>query len=245
MDASLLTVWGRSGAGKSTLAVNLACVLAKTRCVGLISSNLQYGHLQSFFGQTIREGKGLLNALENPAQTKEYFWKAGTLNTLSNVFLLSVPNDYTGLQADTVSQEAVEGLLDHARSVFDVLIVDGSEEVTNPVSGVSLAYSKQILTVHRQSVSSGLWYRSMGDFIRQLHLEDKLLHLIQEAPSGIHEYAPALRIQPGFTLPYIEEAQALEDGGTPIAFEPRKRCRRYAKTAEQIVQDLWNREVIL
>jgi MinD-like ATPase involved in chromosome partitioning or flagellar assembly len=245
MDASLLTVWGRSGAGKSTLAVNLACALAKTRCVGLISSNLQYGHLQSFFGQTIRDGKGILNALENPAHTKDYFWKAGMLNTFSNVFLLSVPNEYTGLQADTVTQEAVEGLLDHARAIFDVLIVDGCEDITNPVSSVALAAAKQILTVHRQSISSGMWYRSMGDFRRQLHLEDKLLHLIQEAPSGIHEYAAALHIQPRVTLPYIAEAQVLEDGGTPVCFDTRKRCRRYSRIMEQLIQDLWDREVII
>jgi MinD-like ATPase involved in chromosome partitioning or flagellar assembly len=138
MDASLIAIWGRSGAGKSTLAVNLACALAKTRCVGLISSNLQYGHLQSFFGQTIESGKGLLNALENPAHSKDYVWKAASVSLLENIFLLTVPNDYTGLQADSVSMEAVEDVLDHARALFDVIIVDGSEDITNPVSGVSM-----------------------------------------------------------------------------------------------------------
>ena len=171
MDASIIAVWGRSGVGKSTLAVNLACALADTRCVGLISSNLQYGHLQSFCGQTIENGKGLLNALENPAHTKEYFWKAASNGLLENVFLLTVPNEYTGLQADCVSMEAVEVVLDHARALFDVIIVDASEDVTNPVSGVALTQARQVVVVHRPSVASGLWFRSMGDFIFQLHLK--------------------------------------------------------------------------
>jgi Flp pilus assembly CpaE family ATPase len=244
MDASLLAISGRSGAGKTTLVVNLACALAKTRCVGLISSNLQYGHLQSCFGQTIQSGKGLFNALENPRRAKDYFWKAGTAGVESNVFLLSVPNDYTGLQADGVTQESVETLLDHARAVFDIIITDGCENIVNPVSSISLAYAKQVLVLHRQSVASGLWYRSLGDFIFQLHLGDKMLHLIQETPASIYEYTSALQIESGFSLPYISEAQELENGGNPIYLQTDKHCTRYKRVIDQIVQDLWNREVI-
>ena len=245
MNANLIAIWGRSGSGKTTLAVNLACALAKTRCVGLISSNLQYGHVQGFFGQTIQSGKGLLNALENPSDTKEYFWKSGSSGLLENVFLLTVPNDYTGLQADSVTMEAVEDVLDHARSIFDVLIVDGSEDITNPVSSVSIAKARQVIVLHRQSVASGLWYRSMGDFLFQLHLETKLLHLIQETPASIHEYASALHMQTEIGLPYVSDAQAMEDGGGPIYLDSQKHSRRYGKTIDRLVSNLLEREAIL
>jgi len=55
--------------GKTTFAVNLACVLSKRDVlVGLISSNLTYGELQTFFGQVVSPGKGLYEALheDNP-----------------------------------------------------------------------------------------------------------------------------------------------------------------------------------
>jgi MinD-like ATPase involved in chromosome partitioning or flagellar assembly len=245
MDANLIAVWGRSSSGKSTLAVNLACALAKTRCVGLISSNLQYGHLQGFFGQTILNGRGLLNALENPSDTKEYFWKAGSSGLLENIFLLTVPNDYTGLQADSVTMDAVEDVLEHARAIFDVLIVDGCEEITNPISSVSIAKARQVIVLHRQSVASGLWYRSMGDFLFQLHLESKLLHIIQETPGSIHEYASALRVQPKLELPYVSDAQGLEDSGVPVYLDRNGPSRRYGKAVELLAKHLYESEVVL
>jgi hypothetical protein len=139
----------------------------------------------------------------------------------------------------------VEALLDNARAVFDILIVDGCEDITNPVSSVSIAHARQVLVLHRQSVASGLWYRSLGDFIFQLHLAEKMLHLIQESPTSIYEYASALHIQPAFDLPYVAETQALEDGGNPIYLQTHKHCARYKRAIDQLVQDLWNREVIM
>lgn len=242
MDANIITIWGKSGAGKTTLAVNLACALAEHSCVGLISANLQYGHLQSFFGQEVADNRGLLTALQDPGKTKDCFVPAG--NGLMNLFLLSVPHGYTGLQADTISQADVEAVLDRVRSAtFDILIVDGSENITNPVSSVAISQSKQIITVHKPTVASGLWFRSMGDFIFQLHLEEKLLHIVQETPFGIqpHEYLSAMRLNADIELPHVPDALRLEDSGTPIVLESNKICRRYKKEIQQLIQVLHNK----
>lgn len=245
MDASIITIWGRSGAGKTTLAVNLACALAQTRCVGLVSSNLQYGHLQVFYGQTIRPDKGLLNALEDPAGTKKFFWKSGKSSELmENLFLLTVPNDYTGLLCDNVSQESVEQVLERARPFFEVLVIDGSEDLMNPVSSVGITQSSHTVIIHNPSVASGLWYRSMGDFIYQLHLEDKLSHVTQESPWGLapQEYAAALGLDADVQLPYVQNARQLEDNGSPIFLENDKACKRYKKQLTRLLEILHDKE---
>ena len=52
MNAKIITIWGANGSGKTTVAVNLAAALAdRDYMVGIISSKLLYGELQSFFGK--------------------------------------------------------------------------------------------------------------------------------------------------------------------------------------------------
>jgi MinD-like ATPase involved in chromosome partitioning or flagellar assembly len=67
--SKIIAVWGKDNSGKTTFAVNMACALAnRDRLVGLISSNLIYGDLQVFFGQSVPPEKGLFRALndDNP-----------------------------------------------------------------------------------------------------------------------------------------------------------------------------------
>ena len=60
MSNKIYAVWGGKNSGKTTFAVNLACTLSKRDVlVGLISTNLIYGDLQVFFGQSVPEVKGL------------------------------------------------------------------------------------------------------------------------------------------------------------------------------------------
>ncbi|GHU94319.1 hypothetical protein FACS1894208_05180 [Clostridia bacterium] len=235
--SSIITIWGKSGAGKTTAALNLAAALSQSRCVGLISSNLQYGLLTD-------GDKGLLNALEEPSRTKECFVKS---SFAENLFLLSVPVGYSGLLADNVSNEDAEQVLDSALSYFEVLIADGSEDITNPVSSVALSQSGKIIAVHKPSVAAGVWYRSMSDFISQLHLENKLLHVIQQAPWHIEatEYASALRINVSLSLPYVPNAPQLEDNAKPIILESEKYCRRYGKAIIELSKIVSDSEVVL
>lgn len=69
MSSKIIAVWGGSNSGKTTFAVNLACALStRDQLVGLISSNLTFGELQIFFGQSVPPEKGLFKALseDNP-----------------------------------------------------------------------------------------------------------------------------------------------------------------------------------
>ena len=107
----IITIWGRSNAGKTTVAANLALALAeKGKIAGIISSNLQYGHLQILFGQTIHEKHGIYRAIEDN-DANGHFWKSG-LN--ENVFLLSVPNEYCRMDFENVTLRQAEELIKQA-----------------------------------------------------------------------------------------------------------------------------------
>lgn len=70
MSSKIYTIWGGKHSGKTTFAVSLACALSKRdKLVGLISSNLTYGELQTFFGQSVPEEKGIFEALREKAPT--------------------------------------------------------------------------------------------------------------------------------------------------------------------------------
>ena len=74
MNAKIITVWGANGSGKTTVAVNLAAALAdRDMMVGIISSKLTYGELQSVFGKRIEPEKGIYKAISNGCNTKNMF----------------------------------------------------------------------------------------------------------------------------------------------------------------------------
>ena len=95
MSNKIYAVWGGNNSGKTTFAVNLACALSKRDVlVGLISTNLIYGDLQVFFGQSVLEEKGLFQALndDNPNIGEKFM----EYEQSKNLFFLSLPTHYTG-----------------------------------------------------------------------------------------------------------------------------------------------------
>jgi MinD-like ATPase involved in chromosome partitioning or flagellar assembly len=145
MSSKIYAIWGGNSSGKTTFAVNLACALSKRDVlVGLISSNLTYGELQTFFGQAVSPEKGLYEALrEDNPNIGEKFTEYGESK---NLFFLSIPTHYSGLLCDTVTLESVERMMNAASLVFDILLVDGATEINNPVSGVGLWLADGIFT---------------------------------------------------------------------------------------------------
>jgi len=239
MRCKIITAWGRSGSGKTTFAVNLALALAQRQfIVGIISSNLQYGNLQVFFNQSIREDKGIFQALESAnGSVNDHFWKCGLHD---NLFLLSVPNGYKGLLADGITGEAAEALLTQASVFFDFLIVDGSEEINNPLSSVALTLSSTIYTLHRPSISGCLWLRSMEDFILQLHLKDRMVHILSghDGSCTVEDFLRITGLHYSQELPFVKAAPMLENAGTPIYLDGEKESRRYRRILESIADDL-------
>jgi len=239
VSAKIIAVWGKSNSGKTTFAVNLACTLSKRdRLVGLISSNLNHGDLQVFFGQSVPPEKGLFRALnEDNPNIGEKFTEYGESK---NLFYLSVPSLYTGLLCDTVTLQNVERMINDAALVFDILVVDGDGDIANPVSGAGLWLSEKIYTLHKPSVAAQMWHQGVSDFVRELHIADKQVHVMQ-TPNGEFcgkTYQNMTGLSFAYELPYVKRAPELENAGRPIYFFQDRSCRRYSKVLEQIANEV-------
>lgn len=239
MKCKMITIWGRAGSGKTTFAVNMALALAERKfIVGVVSSNLLYGNLQVFFNQSIREDKGIFQALDNGLDgVNEHFWKCGIQE---NLFLLAVPNGYKGLLADGVTGDEAHTLLSEASSYFDFLIIDGSEEINNPISSVALTLSSSIFTLHRPSIASCLWLRAMEDFIKQLHLKERLVHLLNanDGSCPIEAFLKNTGIHYSYELPFVKMASTQENAGTPIYLSSDKESKRYSRILDSLSEEL-------
>ena len=239
MSSKIIAVWGGSSNGKSTFATNLACALStRNLLVGLISANLVFGELQIFFGQNVSPEKGLFRALsEDNPNIGEKFVEYGECK---NLFFLSVPTWYTGLLCDTVTLTQVEQMITAASVVFDILVIDGAAELTNPVSSVGLWLAETICTLHWPSIAAQMWYQSVADFVRELHIAEKQIHILLE-PDGEFDdqtYREMTGLSFPFELPYVKRATELQNAGTPLYFCRDRACRYYGKVLEQIADRL-------
>ena len=239
MSNKIYAVWGGNNSGKTTFAVNLACALSKRDVlVGLISTNLIYGDLQVFFGQSVPEEKGLFQALndDNPNIGEKFM----EYEQSKNLFFLSLPTHYTGLLCDTVAIQEVERMINAASLVFDILIVDGAADMTNPISGVGLWMADKVFTLHKPSIAAQMWQRGVSDFVRELHIAEKQTHILQ-TPNGEFDdktYKSMTELSFAYELPYIKQASELENAGTPLCFFHDRHCRRYSKVLEKIADEI-------
>lgn len=235
MSGRIIAVWGSNSSGKSTFAVNLACAISsRDRLVGLISSNLVYGNLQVYFGQSVPLEKGLFHAInEDNPNIGEKFTE---YEESKNLFFLSIPTHYTGLLCDTVTLQNVERMITAATLVFDVLIIDGSGELTNAVSSVGLWMSERIYTLHKPSIAAQMWHQGVADFVRELHIAGKQIHILR-TPNGDFDsktYQSMTELSFAYEMPFVKRAGELENAGTPIYFFHDRTCRRYGRVLEKI-----------
>ena len=239
MSGKVIAIWGNNGSGKTTFAVNLACALANRSClVGLISSNLVYGDLQIFFGQSVPAEKGLFHGLndDNPNIGEKF----SEVEESKNLFFLSVPNHYTGLLCDGISLQGVERMISAASLVFDVLVVDGSGDVNNPVSSTGLWLAERIYTLHKPSIAAQMWHIGMGDFVKELHIAGKQVHLLGESNGEFDgkAFKGLMELSFSYNLPFVKRAGELENAGTPICFFRDRACRQYSKVLERIAGEI-------
>lgn len=234
MNSKIITLWGASGMGKTTTAVNLALAIAERNyMVGLISSKLYYGEIQGLFGAHIEHDKGIYKAISGGNNTKNRF---EMVKGKSNVFFLSVPNAFDGMLLTAVSGETAKELIEDAAMRFDFLVIDGSEELNNPISSVGLVLASQIYVIHMPSVKDCLWQLSMSNTIKLLHLSDKMTHVLNAYDKSCDKvsYMANIGVPFDYELEYVPSAKIYENSGTPIYTKRNVWTKNYRRAIEKM-----------
>ena len=216
MSSKIITVWGATGSGKTSIAVNLGIAIAdRNLMVGIISSKLYYGELQSIFGKRLEYDKGIYNAIANGCNTKNMFESAVSG---SNLFFLSVPNGFDAMLLTAMSGETAKDLIEDAVMRFDYIIIDGNEELNNPISSLGLTMSSKIVIAHRASTKDCIWQASMENTMQLLNLTDKSIHVLNGYDKTCDKmtYMNNVGVKFDFELPYISNAKILENSGKPF-----------------------------
>lgn len=215
MNAKIITVWGAGGSGKTTVASNLAAAIADRNFMTcIISSKLCYGELQSVFGKRVEQDKGIYKAISGGGSTRNMF--EATDNP--NLFFLSPPNVFDAMLLTAVSAESVKELIEDCAVRFDYIIIDGSEELNNPVSSIGLTMSNKIIRVYRVCAKDCIWHNSMENLTDLLHIRNKTVTVINgyDKTCDKMSFLGGIKIKPDFELPYVPNCSTLINSGKLI-----------------------------
>lgn len=236
MNAKIITVWGANGSGKTTVAVNLAVALAdRDLMVGIISSKLIYGELQSVFGKRVENEKGIYKAISNGCNTKNMF--EATDNP--NLFILSPPNVFDGMLLTAISADTVKDLIADSTIRFDYIIIDGSEELNNPISSIGLTMSNKIIRVYKVCAKDCIWHKAMENLTDLIHIRGKTITVVNAYDKTCDKLAflNALDVKPDFELPFVSNCSVLTNSGKLI-YNSKLANTHYKKTIQKLASQV-------
>lgn len=164
----IISVFGKDGAGKTTIATHLAKYYSnKNFFVGLISTETRYGSIQRVLGVEVTEKQSLLQAILDPQMASKCFTKVN-----DNMYLLSMSDITTIKDFDTATallgsqktqteeqEKRVERFINNVKDVFDILIIDCTDRVTDILTYTFLSQSDKIVNVI-QSNLDGVAYET-------------------------------------------------------------------------------------
>ena len=115
-------IGSRGGVGTSSMAMNCASIMAQEqgRRVILVDLDLQFG--TAALALDVEAGRGLREALENPARIDSLFVSSAAVNVGQNLFVLAAEEPLDGPLA--FDSEALELLLAELRHSFDCIVLD-------------------------------------------------------------------------------------------------------------------------
>ena len=214
MNAKIITVWGANSCGKTTVSANLAAAIADRNfmtCV--ISSKLIYGEMQSVFGKRVEQDRGIYKAISGGG-TRNMF--EATDNP--NLFFLSPPNFFDAMLLTAVSADSIKELIEDCAIRFDYIIIDGSEELNNPISSIGLTMSNKIIRVYKVCAKDCIWHNAVENLTSLLHIRNKTINVINGYDKTCDKMAflSGTNIKPDFELPYVANCSTLINSGKLI-----------------------------
>lgn len=236
MNAKIISVCGANGSGKTTTTVNLAYSIAQRNfTVGVISSNIYYGEIQTIFGCNIPDDRGIYQALLN-GETKNMFVQAGK----TAVFVLSVPDKFDAIQLTAISHKRVNDIIDDAAIRFDYLIIDCDTELNNPISSIGMTVADKIITVHHPSVKDCIWQQSMQNVNNLLNLSYKTVHILNgyDKSCDLSAYKSSIGLKFEFEIGYVDNANVYANTGQAIVFHDLRQERAYISAMKALTSSI-------
>ena len=232
MNAKVITVWGANGSGKTTVSVNLGAALAERDfTVGIISSKMYYGELQSFFGKRVETDRGTYKAISNGCNTKNMF----EATNHPNLFFLSPPTSFDGMLLSSISGDTIRELIEDSCIRFDFILIDGSEELNNPISSIGLIMANTIIRVYRVSAKCCIWHKAMENMSELLHMNNKSIFVMNGYDKTCDKMAflSSIGMKPDFELPYITDCDTMINAGKLI-YDSKISTGQYRKTIQKL-----------
>ncbi|MEM9100006.1 MAG: AAA family ATPase [Pseudomonadota bacterium] len=213
----IITVYGAAGGvGASTYAVNLSWELANLvrrdgRRVLLMDFNFQYGSVATFLDVPRREA---VYELVSEASTLDQTGLTQALSTYNDrLHVLTAPRD--ALPLDIVSPNDVAAIVNHARDMFDYVVIDMPQALMSWSEQVYNA-SDEFHAVMEIDMRSA---QNMFRFIRTLKSEDmgleKLVFLLNRAP-GLTDLSGKARVKRVAESLGLDFSFLLPDGGRQV-----------------------------
>lgn len=185
----IISIFGKDGAGKTTIATHLAKYYSdKNFFVGLISTETRYGSIQRVLGVEVTEKQSLLQAILDPQMASKCFTKVN-----DNMYVLSMADITTIKDYDTATallgnqnkqteeqEKRVERFINNVKDVFDILIIDCTDRVTDVLTYTFLSQSDKIVNVI-QSNLDGVAYETAHLMFNEMAIfQNKKINLLNK-----------------------------------------------------------------
>ena len=138
-----------------------------------------------------------------------------------------------------VSADSIKELIEDCAIRFDYIIIDGSEELNNPISSIGLTMSNKIIRVYKVCAKDCIWHNAVENLTSLLHLRNKTINVINGYDKTCDKMAflNSSGIKPDFELPYIQAAATLSNSGKLI-YDSRTVSGQYRKIIEKIARQV-------
>ena len=135
-----------------------------------------------------------------------------------NLFFLSPPNFFDAMLLTAVSADSIKELIEDCAIRFDYIIIDGSEELNNPISSIGLTMSNKIIRVYKVCAKDCIWHNAVENLTSLLHIRNKTINVINGYDKTCDKMAflSGTNIKPDFELPYVANCSTLINSGKLI-----------------------------
>jgi len=224
----ICAIWGAPWSGKTTLAINLAHAISRGNETVCLISPVTYSELSVILGVEITEEHSLRAALRGSAGIKQIVYRVDEL-----FYVLAAPVT-TDAFDDDYSNEQVKSLLELTRMTFDVVIVDCPSETNNLFAAWSLNRADTVILSLGGHISCVMWYAAHKKALQVVR--NKTVYVSSEVTADFDydDMHRLLKCTPDIRIPYIRDAQLLQNEKQFLFELSGKKGRAYAKAINEL-----------